>query len=256
MKPRTTKPTKPTTATTDLTETLIGEARTYAAEAAAKLIGACEAALLAGLRLMWLHQQELSTAGRASGSTGFQASLAKIDVPRRTAYRWINAAAHVLAKHFNLTEAENYELPKPGSRDWAKAEKILRDSARGMTLHRLQLGAASKGETHRLDELITRSEDGDQAADAALEAVEKGELTLVQAIRAAAGAAATKNKSRRDPVYLDLDSCNGKPTGLFFRSMVTIANTFANWDKAPEGAREAARTTWKELVRHLPPDLR
>lgn len=240
----------------ELTATLIEEARGFAAEATRHMQSACSAALMVGIRLMYIHQSSISNGGNGSAGSGFQQALGSLGVARRTAYRWLNASAHVLARHFDLAEDQQYDLPKPGSAAWKKAEKVLTDAAAGMTLNRLQLGAGSQGETHRLDELITRAEDGDLAAEEALDKVEKGELTLVQAIRAAAGAAATKGRARKEAVYLDLDGTNGRPRGLFFKSVVTLSNTFARWSEAPEPARRLAREAWRELVAHLPAELR
>jgi hypothetical protein len=81
-------------------------------------------------------------------------------------------------------------------------------------------------------------------------------MTLVQAIRAQAGAAATKNKTRKDPVYLDIDSKTGEATGLVPKCFITLARAFASWDKLDETARKKVKTSWKALVAELPRDLR
>jgi hypothetical protein len=240
-----------------LTATIIQEAARHAAEASRHLRSGCAEALQAGLRLLWIHQNTVSD-GQRSKDAGFESALSKIGVTKSTAYRWLNAAYGVLCRESGLqAEAgDEYLLPRPGSVDWKKAEKILSDSAQGMSLRRLMLGAPAAGDICRLNELISNAEEGDTAAEDILERIEKGEIDLVQGIRAAAGASATKSKKRKDPVYLDLDGRTGEPRGLFVKSLITITNTFSRWDSAPEPARRAIIKVWKEVVANLPKELR
>jgi hypothetical protein len=106
-----------------------------------------------------------------------------------------------------------------------------------------------------MDSLITASESGDPNADAILDRVAKGELTLVQAIRALGGSI-TKDKERHDPVYLDIDGATGRLTGLFPKCVITLNNTFARWSELDESARAEAKKAWKALAANLPKDLR
>jgi hypothetical protein len=217
-------------------------------------------ALRIGLRLLHLHRET----GENDAPGGFRAALDHLDsrVPRSTAYRWINAATAVIARDQNILGTDGtfdpaeIALPNPGSKEWTAIEKSLSAHAAGTSMRRLIIGSAATGDESRMDELITRTEAGDPHAEAMLEKVAKGELTLVQAIRAAAGAAATKNKERKDPVYLDLDGATGQPIGLFPRCLVTLSNTFAHWEDIDESARAEARKAWKALVSKLPDDLR
>jgi hypothetical protein len=217
-------------------------------------------ALRIGLRLLHLYRET----GENEAPGGFKAALESMDkrVNRSTAYRWLNAATATIARHQEITAADGsfdpdeVTLPAPGTREWLALEKALTKAAQGTSLRRLLIGSAATGDESRMDELITRSEAGDPHAEAMLDKVAKGELTLVQAIRAAAGAKATKNKERRDPVYLDIDGATGQPIGLFPKCLVTLSNTFAHWEELDESARAEARKAWKALVSKLPDDLR
>lgn len=226
--------------------------------AADALRKSCAEALQAGLPLLWLHKQTVSSTGHAkySTGTGFKTAVEKSGISEATAYRWANAAAAVLAREQKLDTAEDLDLPVPGSAAWTAAEKILAKAAAGMSLRRLMLGSPGAGEINRLDDLVSRTEHGDPHAAEVLDAVEAGRLTLVQAIRAAAGAAATRGKTRRDPVYLDIDGKTGEPVGLFISSLITINRAFAIWPDLPEPARRKVRETWKEIISHIPPELR
>jgi hypothetical protein len=171
----------------------------------------------------------------------------------------MNAAGNVLARfQGTMDQPSATRIPEwiPASPEWKAADKILVDASNGMSLRRLIVGSSARGDESRQDELITGAEAGDPHAIEMLEAVAAGRLTLVQAIRAAAGAAATKGKERHDPVYLDIDGVTGQPTGLFPKCLVTLSNTFARWDTLDETARLEVRKSWKALVAALPKDLR
>ncbi|WP_200273037.1 hypothetical protein [Luteolibacter pohnpeiensis] len=215
----------------------------------------CFDAVRIGARLLVLHK----LTGENETPGGFRAALDALEgeaIPRSTAYRWINAAAALLGKHFEADELAEIELPEPGSPAWIKLESSMEIACRGMSVRRLTIGSATNGDEARLDKLITSAEDGDSDAEAMLEKVASGELTLVQAIRANAGRKTTKGKNRKDPIYLDIDGRTGEPRGLFCKSLITLSNTFNRWDSIDEIAREKARSAWKSLVAQLPKDLR
>lgn len=229
------------------------------AELKAGMNTAVDRALRIGLRLIVIHR----AAGGEQG--GFRAALDRIeghDIARSTAYRWMNATVRFLARHQGIADhLGNFDetelsIPEPGTREFAAAEKDISAYATTTSLRRLMIGASARSDEARMDELIDASEQGDPLADAILEKVAAGELTLVQAIRAKAGQAATKGKERRDPVYLDIDGATGQPRGLFVKSLVTISNTFDHWSDLDETARLKAKAAWKELVAKLPKELR
>lgn len=252
-----TKPKAKATATasseiTDETSPLRTEIISLADEATRTLRTSCRCALLAGLRLLHLYHH------CRDREQGFAGEIEKLSpaIARPTAYRWLNAAARVLVKSQGIADPADLIPPRPGTPEFASAETILTQASDGMSLARLTLGAPASGDPERMDSLITQTENGDPHAAAALEKVEAGEWTLVQAIRGAAGAASTKDKNRRDPIYLDLDGATGQPKGLFPKAIITLANTFARWDQIDPAARAAARATWKAMVASLPADLR
>ncbi len=221
---------------------------------------ATERALRAGVRLLTLYRE---SGALADSPGGFRAALAAIGdtVPRSTAYRWMNAAGIVLARHQEITnEKDEYDpdellLPGTDPAAWKQIDQILTEHSKGMSLRRLILGSADTSEDSRFDQLITREEAGDKNATEILELVSAGKLTLVQAIRSLGGKV-NKEKHRTDPVYLDIDGKTGQPTGLFPKCLVTIANTFSRWDKLDEAARREVKASWKEVVSKLPKELR
>lgn len=247
------------------TEYALRQAATEATAATEALRKSCAHALVCGLSLAWLHQnsadptggqsnlkQGTTTVVNAGENEGFKYALEQTGVQSRTAYRWINAAANALARE----SLDIHDMPEPGSDEWEKWTATLRAAGEGMSLRRLMLGMVKLGtEEARLDELIDRSEQDDHAATAALEAVAEGKFTLVQAMRAAAGAAATAGKERRDPVYLALDGRTGQLHGLLPKALITVNNAFSRWQDLDEPARRAVRSAWIELVSHLPQEL-
>ena len=241
----------------DAWERAVAIAAEETAAAAGAVRQAAVHAVAAGMALAWLHTRESTGHGGDRRGDGrdrrsFQAVLASIGLARSQAYRWMNAYAAAAARA-GLAPAD---LPEPGHIEWVRRGRRLAQSVSGTSLRRLLLGAAREGsEEHRLEELVDRAEHDDQAAAAALERVADGELTLVQAMRAAAGAAATKGKSRRDPVYLALDGRTGGLRGLLPRCLVTLNNAFTRWEDLEAPARRKFLAAWKELVSHLPEDL-
>lgn len=216
-------------------------------------------ALRIGLHLIILHRESGGEIG------GFKAAIERIEhhkIARSTAYRWINATGRFLARHQGIADEngdfdeEDLKLPALGTVGFTAMEKHIANYAGTTSLRRLMLGSAAKSEESRMDCLIDAAEQGDPIADAILEKVAAGELTLVQAIRARAGAAATKNKERKDPVYLDIDGTTGEPRGLFVKSLITLSNTFDHWNELDETARHKAKGAWKALIGKLPKELK
>lgn len=235
---------------------MIQDILNMAGSAREHLRNSCRLSLMIGLRLLVIHK----TVGDNDLPGGFRAAVDALygnHIPRSTAYRWFNAAAAVLARHQGIEEGEAPALPTdPGTAEWAETEAILEAAAAGMSIRRLTIGAPAAGDEARLDALIQRTEAGDPHAEEMLDKVAKGELTLVQAIRAQAGATATKEKARKDPVYLDLSGTTGEPIGLFPKCLITLANTFDRWDRLDEDARRAAKSAWKATIAKLPKELR
>lgn len=234
---------------------IIEEILELAGEIQAHLRRSCFGALRVGLRLLALHRQT-GESDEAASFRGAIRALEGLDVHASTAYRWINAASAVLCRAHDTEHIADVLLPPPGHREWDKLEGVLKQASEGMSLRRLLVGAPATGDESRLDHLITSAEAGCPHAEEMLDKVARGEMTLVQAIRAAAGAAATRDKTRHDPVYLDIDGRTGQPTGLFPKCLVTLSNTFARWESLDETARQAARQSWKALVSQLPRELR
>ena len=250
-------------------EAVIAEARGHAEQATAALRKGCEHALLAGMRILWLHRETEHGHGGDRRSEnfkvphgtlkiGFNEAIAQTGIPRRTAWRWMNGAVAMLARIGEFPEDANIEvlLPEPGSEDWRGLEAALKTAAQGVSLRRLLMGSeTTSSDECRYDELIHREEAEDAAAAAALDAVADGKLTLVQAMRAAAGAAATKGKERRDPVYLEYDFAAKAPVGLVPKAFVTLKNAFERWEEFDGDAREAARDVWIGLLKAAPVEL-
>lgn len=239
----------------------LAAAKLHFAAAGAALRKGCAEALLTGINLIALHGESNAGHGgvRLAGETsGFKAALEEIGIQERTAYRWMNACASALIRAGIISEAQEVaeKLPNPGSKEWAKWETKLQAAAEGMSLNRLLLGcSAGNSDEQRHDELITRSENGDNEAAAVLEKIANGDFTLVQAMRAAAGALATKGKERKDPVYLDFDPVSKRPIGLLPKAFVTLHNGFVNWDSYDVDARDGLRTMWKEIIKATPREL-
>lgn len=234
----------------------------------------CEHALMAGLRLVWLHLNTVSMGGdrtslsvsRVAVEKGFNGACKKIGMETRTAYRWMNATraaairATLIFEDSDLTE----EMPVPGSPRWESWEEMLKNVAKGMSLNRLMLGTSQAStEEHRYDELISADEEGRTRATDLLAGVAAGKFTLVAACKALGSQEAYDRlraeggeKVRRDPVYLKMDGETGALGGLFVTSLTTLRNTFAHWEDTPAPARKAARELWLEVVTSLPSDLR
>lgn len=268
--------TTPTTTIHPATETaVIKETRAHFDAASAAIRKGCEHALLAGLRLIWLHSNTVAPRGgdtrsinvsRDTLKKGFDGALVEIGIPRRAAYRWMDATYKAAVRATLIFDGEELaeSLPQPGTPAWDKWDTELKKIAHGMSLNRLMLGTAQAStEDHRYDELLSADEEGRTRASTLLEGVAAGEYTLVQAVRALGSQEAYdalrndgREKVRKDPVYLKMDGQTGALGGLFVSSLTTLRNTFQHWDDTPATARKAAREMWLSVVTSLPSDLR
>lgn len=251
---------------------VIGEARAHAEMALEALKKGCEHALIAGLHLKWLHKDLNVTNGRNQYSVGvsretptFYEAVAQIDIPRPTAYRWMNAAEAACLRATLIFPGDDFgaELPEPGMPRWDEWEKQVKGIAQGMSLNRLMLGAQQGGtEVARMDTLIHSEEEGSERAIALMTDVENGRYTLAQALKALGSQeaydqlrAAGGEKVRRDPVYLDYDVVNKCPVGLIPKSFTALQNGFKQWDDYDEDAREAVKVMFREMAKEMPSEL-
>ena len=221
----------------------------------------CEHALKAGMRLIVLHSQTVSMGGdRKTISVthdtliGFEGALKKIGIQKRTAYRWMNATQAYAMQYLGIV-AEDF--PNPDEPEWQELELAIQDQASKMSLRRLVIGCnTTNSEDQRQEALIAMAEDGHEIADDVLDQIANGKMTLVQAMRAAAGAIATREKARKDPQYLTMDGRTGEIGGLYVKSLTTLTNAFQQWDDLPVPARAKARNLWLSLIALLPGELR
>ena len=265
----------PATSTDALYDVMIAQAGEHYAAAEAAMRQGCEHALLAGLRLIWLHAD--TSVGRGGDKRsiklshdslikGFKGACQKIGIPERTAYRWMNATRAACIRATLAFEEDDFaaEMPVPGTPRWESWENEIRAIARGMSIQRLMLGTSKAStEEHRYDELISAEEEGRTRAADLLAGVAEGKYTLVQAVRALGSQetydklrAEGAEKVRRDPIYLAMDGQTGQLGGLFITSLTTLRNTFQHWEETPAPARKAARELWLGVVATLPSDLR
>ena len=236
-------------------DALIAGAKLHFDECQAAVRKSCKHALLAGLNLAALHIRTENhgarndlTSGHVSGSRrGFEAACKEIGIHDRTARRWMNACAGALVKATVLfTPGEMLaELPDPGTPKWEEWERALCQVSEGMSLKRLMLGQVKDGtEDYRYDRLISDAEAGSTAAEEVLQKIADGKMSLEEAIRAATGALATKEKNRNDPVYLGYDIAKKTPVGLIPKALVTLENGFSKWEEYDADARAALRKKW------------
>ncbi|MEO5915608.1 MAG: hypothetical protein ABIS50_15345 [Luteolibacter sp.] len=241
---------------------MIKEASAHVRDAEAALRKGCMHALHAGMRLIWLHANTSAGQGGDRKSInvphgtliGFEAALVEIGLSKTTAYRWMNATLVASKKLFGY-ETETFPTPDQHS-EWKQLQDGLGEIAKGTSLRRLVIGSGTLGgEDHRQDEIIGRAESGEELAEQILERVAAGQLTWVQAIRALAGAASTKDKDRKDPVYLDFDELTRRPIGLLPKAFTTLKNGLSGWDGYDQDAKDLLLADWKEIQRGMPAEF-
>lgn len=249
---------------------VVAETRQHAGEALAAMRKGCEHALLAGLRLIWLHRETNAQGQRNDLLTrdskfGFKSACEEIGIQERTAYRWMNATGNACLRATLIFEGDDLQagMPAPGTPRFESWEKSLKEIAQGMSLNRLMLGRPKNGtDTGRMDELLCGEEEGRTRAIELLEAVDTGKYTLAQAVKALGSQEAYDRlradggeKIRKDPVYLSVDGRTGDIGGLVPRALKTLKNAWEKWDETPEPARKAVRRLWLEVVTTMPADL-
>lgn len=220
----------------------------YILEAQKHMVAACANALKAGACLYQLSQ-------RSQKSLNTIYNELNLTITRATLYRWVNAY---------LTACKCLGLSQPPlmSSGWDKHLADLEQLAQGMSINRLLLGAPAAGsDIARLDTLHTAvetssPEDGD-IYQQALENVESGKWTLIQALRAVGAQAAQElaTERRSSPTYIGFDPETHRPIGIVPRAMTSLRAGFAAWHKLDGESKRAFASLWNELQGAAPSDL-
>jgi len=225
----------------------------HVAETKRNLKSACLHALYAGCSLIYLRDLDLTT---------FRKAIDSVLLNERTARRWVNATYNALA-YLEIRDFENVEF---GSARWNEILAQLEKVAEEFTLSRLQLGApAAKGDLMRM-EIITRqaetSESEQNIYSQALEKVEQGDWTLVQAVRAIGAqeaaekiSEAKKAAAKQAELLIDVDSSTGEVVGAIPTALKRLQLIFEKWEVLDATSRELARQQWKNLLLSKPADL-
>ena len=253
-----------------LAEKVIAEAREHAENCATAMRKSCAHALLAGMRLVWLHKETSAQGARndfvpRGTKFGFEEAVTAVGIPKRTAYRWMNAFERACYAANLLKEGEGIlgEIPEAGTIRWEKWEATLVEMTAGMSLNRLLLGSdGGKTDVARHNDLVWAEEAGRERAIELMAAVESGKYTLAQAVKALGSQEAYDKlkadggeKVRKDPVYLDYDPLEKKAVGLVPKAFVTLGNAFPHWDDYEEEARKDVHAMWLSLVKSAPKEL-
>lgn len=243
------------------------------------LQNACANALEAGLHLLWLKQNlngddgenrvprgtRLSNGKFGDKGTGFKAVLEEVGLPRRTAYRWMDATRTALYRTDNgayLSHPGTAPLPAPRTEEREEIEAAMRALAKGMSLSRLQLGAGETGDVMRMEVITTKLETAEDDAERtlyeeAMDNVEMGKWSLSDAMRALGSkeSAELAKERRSNVVYCDIDARSGNLTGLLPKALASLANGLRHWPDMPTPAKAKFREEWKTLVSQLPEDF-
>lgn len=258
-----------TTATLSADPLIVG-AKNHFQAAAEALRNGCAEALITGLHLYALHARSNASGTRndlvsVTGPQGFEAACDEIGIPKRTAYRWMNACCSALQRACLVMDGDDIaaEMPEPGLPRWETWEKELRKVASGMSLNRLLLGTTKAStEDSRYDELISGEENGHSRAIDLLQCVAEGRYTLAQAVKALGSLEAYDrlrneggDKIRKDPVYLDFDPVTKRSVGLIPKAFTTLHNGFKHWDDYDADARSEMKGHWREVLKTAPLEL-
>lgn len=226
----------------------LAELTLYVNAARKDLVSACTNALKAGAYLHCIH---------TTGSIPMTEALEKIGLSRSTAYRWMNAY-QTACKVLSLETPPTFK-----DKGWAEHLDALGDVAAKMTLSRLSLGAPAPGtDVARLDAIQTGMETAETEQEeaifkAAMEKVNSGEWTLLQAYRAVCGQAAQEiaTERRKNPQYLAIDPKTKKPVGLLVSTISTLKQGFKNWDLFGGEEKRVFAGLWNEVENSKPGDL-
>lgn len=231
---------------------ITSDIQTYITAARRDLISACSNALKVGACI-------IAYANIRGGSvSAVIAELDLGDVSRRTLYRWANAY-NTAVQILGLART-----PDHGDKDWSDHLAALENIASNMSISRLQLGAPAEGsDIARLDTLQTAAETAANEAEEsiyanALEQVEKGHWTLIQAMRAI-GSQVSKEvaiERRKDPLYIGIDDETKKPVGILPKAISSLKTGFEYWDAFDGESKRAFAQLWREVQNVLPAELK
>ncbi|MEG0025184.1 MAG: hypothetical protein RR250_02820 [Akkermansia sp.] len=234
-----------------LDKSTVSALQTYVDNAKRDLISACANGLKAGACI--------SAMATDSGmQISAVISMLDLGVSSRTLYRWCVAYNNSL-KIINV----DY-IPSFNGEEWDAHMTELDGVAQGMSLSRLQLGApAEKSDIARLDTLqlgveTAENEEEEAIYNNALEQVESGKWTLIEALRAV-GSQTSKSfatEKRKSPVYIEIDEETEKPTGILVKTISSLKTGFKNWQNFDSESKRAFAYLWKELVEEIPADLK
>lgn len=213
------------------------------------LTSACANALKAGALLNHI---------RAAGNIPVSDAIDRIDLNRSTAYRWMDA--HTTACKILQLQA----VPNALDNDFPAHLDALDEIAQGMSLSRLALGApAPSSDVARLDILQTGAETAETEQEEelykqAVENVESGKWTLIQAMRAVGGKAAmdVAIERRKDPVYIAIDEESKKPVGILPKALTSLKTGLQNWNVFDGESKRVFSQLLKDVLSELPPELK
>ena len=233
----------------DITQNMLNCLAEYANNVRRDLTSACANALKAGAYLNHI---------RTTNNIPMTDALSRIGLSRATAYRWMdahNTACKIL---------ELQATPSVLDADFAGHLAALDDIAKGMSLSRLALGApAPSSDIARLDILQTGAETAETEQEEelykqAVENVESGKWTLIQAMRAVGGKAAQDIaiERRKDPVYIEIDEESKKPVGILPKAITSLKTGLQNWNVFDGEAKRVFAQLFKEVLSDLPEELK
>jgi hypothetical protein len=209
--------------------------------------------ILAGsLRLNWLRLEHSAQGKRndldSDGTkSGFKFVLRELDLAPATAYRWINRAKEFAAE-IGISDC-NY--PVPGSDEWARMEKFVRNRVEVLDSFKLPVQAFAVPQD---EEIMTRlrvaAESGHQVAAQLLVELDSGETTMEEATLRYCRV--EKSDKRTMPAMLRLDTKTMKPQGLMMKALDTLENGFLGWDEYPVEARLQAKQRIREIFALMP----
>jgi len=221
--------------------------QTYAASAKRNLVDACYNALCAGMALLRMHElnpQQLTDNAKSC------------NINKATAYRWM-CAAHNACEYLEIADFHRIVI---GSPQWEQLLEQFRSVAAEFSITRLQIGCAPKGDLMRMEIIQRQAETSPERSiyHQALDKVEAGDWTLVQAVRAL-GAQESSDKiseaKKHTNVLIDIDTDTGATVGIIPSALTRIKAAFAKWTELDESTKTLVRKEWKALLINKPEDL-